>query len=160
MITTLPIFAKSRSLQPQTSSHQKIPTFYELKRPTNDNNKFMKHESVARVVTDGKKVTLGTIIPEEDLLAKKPPILCLQIPGKELERTLRCLLGAESIKVVQLNTAVFAYLLILTQLQEIKNISVEDEILHWETGKPLRPGDAENSTFGDKIGDVQCEIEP
>ena len=106
-----------------------------------DNKKFMRHESVARVVTDGKEVTLGTIIREEDLLAKNPPIICLQIPGKELERALRCLLGAESIKVVQLNTAVFAYLPIIKQLQEIKEISVEDEILHWETGNPLRPVD-------------------
>lgn len=106
-----------------------------------DNKKFMRHESVARVVTDGNEVTLGTIIREEDLLVKNPPVLCLQIPGNELERALRCLLRAESIKVVQLNTAVFAYLPILKQLQEIKDISVEHEILRWETGKPLRPVD-------------------
>ena len=106
-----------------------------------DNKKFMRHESVARIVIDGREFTLGTIIREEDLLAKNPPILCLQLPGKELERALRCLLGAESIKVVQFDTAVFAYLPILKQLQEIKDLSVEDEILHWKTGKPLRPVD-------------------
>ena len=106
-----------------------------------DNNKFLRHESLAHVVADGKEVTLGTIVREEDLLAKKPPILCLHIPEKELDRALRCLLDAESIKLVQLNTAAFAYLPVLKQLQEIKDISVEDEILHWAPGKPLRSAD-------------------
>lgn len=106
-----------------------------------DNNKFLRHESLAHVLADGKEVTLGTIVREEDLLAKQPPILCLHIPGKELERALRCLVGAESIKLVQLNTAVFAYVPVLKQLQEIKDISVEDEILHWKPGKALRSAD-------------------
>ena len=106
-----------------------------------DNNKFLRHESVAYIIADGKAVTLGTIVREEDLLAKKPPIFCLNIPVKELERALRCLLGAENIKLIQLNTAAFAYVPVLKQLQEIKEISVEDEILHWRSGEPLRSAD-------------------
>lgn len=92
-------------------------------------------------MADGKEVTLGTIVRGEDLLAKKPPILYLHIPGKELERALRCLLGAESVKLVQLNTAAFAYVPVLKQLREIKDISVEDKNLRWEPGKPLRSAD-------------------
>lgn len=106
-----------------------------------ENKKFLRHESVACIVVDEKMVTLGTVIREEDLLVKKPPILCLHIPAKELERTLRCLTSAKNVKLIQLNTAAFAYVPILKQLQEIKEISVEDEILHWKSGTLLRAPD-------------------
>ena len=106
-----------------------------------ENKKFLRHESVACIVVDEKQVTLGTIIREEDLLVKNPPVLCLHIPAKELERALRCLISAKSVKLIQLSTAVFAYAPILKQLQEIKEISVEDEILHWKSGAPLRAPD-------------------
>ena len=89
-------------------------------------------------MVDETEITLGTIIREEDLLIKKPPVLCLQIPAKELERALRCLLYAKNVKLIQLNTAAFAYVPILKQLQEIKEISVENELLHWKSGTTLR----------------------
>jgi hypothetical protein len=38
---------------------------------------------------------------------------------------------------VQLSTAVFAYEPVLRQLQEIKELSLEDDILHWKQGKDL-----------------------
>lgn len=106
-----------------------------------ENNKFLRHESVACIVVDEKVVTLGTVIREEDLLVKKPPVLCLHIPAKELERALRCLTSAKNVKLIQLNTAAFAYVPILKQLQEIKEISVEDEILRWKSGTLLRAPD-------------------
>lgn len=36
-----------------------------------NNKKFIRHESIARIVVDEKKFTLKTIIREKNLLAKK-----------------------------------------------------------------------------------------
>jgi hypothetical protein len=106
-----------------------------------DNTKFLRHESVACIMVDGEVVTLGTLIREEDLLAKKPPVLCLQVPVAETEKALRRIKTAKNVKLVQLSTAAFAYVPILKQLKEIKEISFEDDILRWKPGSILRGSD-------------------
>ena len=106
-----------------------------------DNSKFLRHESVICIMADDEVLTLGTLVRDEDLLVKKPPILCLQIPATEMERVLRRFKSSKNLKVIQLSTAAFAYVPILKQLQEIKEISLEDEILHWKPDSRLRaPG--------------------
>ncbi|RYP13854.1 hypothetical protein DL767_010543 [Monosporascus sp. MG133] len=106
-----------------------------------DNPKFLKHESLACVIADDEVVTLGTLVREEDLLVMKPPVLCLQIPGANSERALRCIKGAKVVKLVQLSTALFSYAPILKQLKEIKELPFEDEILRWnEKSKTNPPG--------------------
>jgi hypothetical protein len=85
----------------------------------------LKHESLACVIADDEVVTLGTLIREEDLLATKPPILCLQIPGANSDRALRYIKGAKVVKLVQLSTALFSFAPILKQLKEIKELPFE-----------------------------------
>ncbi|RYP33869.1 hypothetical protein DL768_011074 [Monosporascus sp. mg162] len=105
-----------------------------------DNPKYLKHESLACVIADDEVVTLGTLIREEDLLVMMPPVLCLEIPGADSERALRCIKGAKVVKLVQLSTALFSYAPILKQLKEIKELPFEDEILRWsEKSKPNPP---------------------
>ena len=104
-----------------------------------DNPKFLKHESLACVIADDEVITLGTLIREEDLLAKKPPILCLQIPGANSEKALRSIKGAKAVKLVQLSTALFSYAPILKQLKEIKELPFEDEILRWRAESKTTP---------------------
>ena len=104
-----------------------------------ENPKYLKHESLACVIADSQVVTLGTLIREEDLLAQNPPVLCLQIPGANSEKALRCIKGANFVKMVQLSTAVFSYAPILKQLKEIKELPFEDEILRWTTKSEARP---------------------
>ncbi|KAI0434472.1 P-loop containing nucleoside triphosphate hydrolase protein [Xylaria sp. FL1042] len=104
-----------------------------------DNPKYLKHESLACVIADDEVVTLGTLIREEDFLAKQPPILCLQIPGANSERALRSIKEAKAVKLVQLNTALFSYAPILKQLPEIKELPFEDEILRWNSDSKSNP---------------------
>ena len=104
-----------------------------------DNPKFLKHESLACIIADDEVITLGTLIREEDLLAKKPPILCLQIPGANSEKALRSIKGAKVVKLVQLSTALFSYAPILKQLKEIKELPFEDEILRWQAESKTTP---------------------
>ncbi|KAI0451342.1 P-loop containing nucleoside triphosphate hydrolase protein [Xylaria acuta] len=104
-----------------------------------DNPKYLKHESLACVIADKEVVTLGTLIREEDLLSVQPPVLCLQIPGENCERTLRSINGAKAVKLVQLNTAMFSYAPILKQLAEIKELPFEDELLRWNAESKSKP---------------------
>ncbi|RYP80552.1 hypothetical protein DL769_002400 [Monosporascus sp. CRB-8-3] len=120
-----------------------------------DNPKYLKHESLACVIADDEVVTLGTLIREEELLAMKPPVLCLQIPGADSERALRCIKGAKVVKLVQLNTALFSYAPILKQLKEIKELPFEDEFLRWnEKSKPNPPRYLPSPDMATLVGDL------
>ena len=121
-----------------------------------DNPKYLKHESLACVIADDEVVTLGTLIREDDLLAMKPPVLCLQIPGADSERALRSIKGAKVVKLVQLSTALFSYAPILKQLQEIKELPFEDEILRWNAkSKPKPPSYLRSSDIAALVGDLR-----
>ena len=102
-----------------------------------DNSRFLKHESAACLMADQNIVALATVIREDDLLAKIPPILCLQLSEASAEHALLRTKTAKNTKLVQLNTAIFAYEPVLKQLKEIKELSLESDILHWEPGKDL-----------------------
>jgi hypothetical protein len=52
-----------------------------------ENVKFLKHESLACLVVNGDVITIGMLIQDDDLLAKRPPVLCLQIPDVVVEKT-------------------------------------------------------------------------
>lgn len=105
-----------------------------------DNRKFLKHESLACIIADDEVITLGTLIREEDLIAMKPPVICLQIPEANFARALRGIKEAKAIKLVQLSTALFSYAPILKQLKEMKELPFENEILRWDPkSKPEPP---------------------
>jgi hypothetical protein len=106
-----------------------------------DNKNFLRHESVACLMANDEVATLGTLLRDEDLLAANPPVLCLQVPTMCTERTFRQIKFAKNIKLVQLSTAAFAYTHILKQLKEIKELSLEDDILRWNKGSGLPPPD-------------------
>jgi hypothetical protein len=106
-----------------------------------ENPRILKHETMACMLADDEIVTLGIIVRDEDLLALIPPILSLQIPSSGVERALLRLKNAKNIKMIQLNTALFAYEPILKQLQEMKELSLEDEIFRWEQGKNISSPD-------------------
>jgi len=107
------------------------------KKFVKDNPKLLKHQSVACLMTDQEVVALATLIREEDLLAQIPPILCLQLSDAATGKALLRIKTARNIRLVQLSTAVFAYEPVLQQLKEIKELSLENDILHWKQGKAL-----------------------
>ena len=109
------------------------------KKFVKENPRFLKHQSVACLTVDQEVVALATLIREEDLLAQNPPILCLQLSGGATEKALLRMKTAKNLRLVQLNTAVFSYEPVLQQLKEIKELSLEDDILHWKQGKDLAP---------------------
>jgi AAA domain len=102
------------------------------------NDRFLKHEALACLMVDSDIVTLATIFRDEDMLAQKPPTICLQIPTAAVESALvRIKTAKVNIRLVQLSTALFAYEPVLQQLKEIKELSLEAEIIQWKEGNTI-----------------------
>lgn len=102
------------------------------------NNGFLKHESLACLMVDEDVVTLATIVRDEDMLTQKPPIINLQFPSSAVENALlRIKMAKNNVKLVQLSTALFAYEPVLKQLQEMKELSLEAEIIKWQEGNSV-----------------------
>ena len=102
------------------------------------NNRFLKHNSLACLMVDNDVITLATLIRDEELLAQKPPLLCLKVPTAAVEHALlRIRTAKQNVKFIQLNTALFAYEPVLKQLQEVKELSLEADVVGWEEGNGL-----------------------
>lgn len=100
--------------------------------------KILKHQSLVCLVVDGEITAFPTINRDEDLLAKKPPIIVLQFDGqRSLTKTLLKFKTAKTTKLVQINTAIFSYEPVLTALQNIKDIPLSQELLFWEEGSAV-----------------------
>ncbi|KZP30812.1 P-loop containing nucleoside triphosphate hydrolase protein [Athelia psychrophila] len=95
--------------------------------------KILRHQSLVCLLVDGEICAFPIINRDEELLAKEPPIIVLQFDGpRSVSRTLVKMKTAKKIKMVQINTATFAYEPILSALQNIKGIPLSNEILFWD----------------------------
>jgi len=110
----------------------------ERKAHVKDNPRFMKHHSLTCLLIDGQAAAFPSVIRDEGLLAQKPPIIVLRFDDKR--STVNALIrlhGAENIKLIQIDTAVFSYEPILTALQEKKGLPLEEEILFFNESMRL-----------------------
>jgi hypothetical protein len=82
---------------------------------------------------DQEIAAFPTINRDEELLAQNPPVVILQFEGEA--STVRVLLKLETakhIKLVQIDTAIFAFEPVLKALQEIKSFPLSRELLFWK----------------------------
>ena len=105
-----------------------------------NNRNIFKHQSLACLIIDNDIISFPTIYRDIDHLAQIPPVVTLQLAGKS--STLKSLLRiktARHIRLVQIDTAVFAYEPILKGLQELRDPPLTEEMLFWESGKIMKP---------------------
>ena len=102
-----------------------------------DNPKFLRHQSVAVLLAEHEVIGLATIVRDGNALAECPPVICLKLTETAMEDTLPRFRAAKVNRLLVLGTAVFSYEPVLRQLKEIKEIALEDELLHWEPGNEL-----------------------
>ncbi|KIJ58232.1 hypothetical protein HYDPIDRAFT_34380 [Hydnomerulius pinastri MD-312] len=101
-------------------------------------SKILKHQSLACLVADEQIVSFGTINRVEELLARNPPVIVLQLNGEaSIAKTLSCLSTSKSVRLVQIDTATFAFEPVLAALQKMRSVPLCEEILFWEDGKPV-----------------------
>ena len=96
------------------------------------NRNLFKHQSLTCLVLDDEIVAFPTIERDVDHLADKLPIVTLLFAGKM--STIKALLRlktAKSVKLVQIDTAVFAFEPVLRGLQRLKDMPLVDELLFW-----------------------------
>ncbi|KAH0541822.1 hypothetical protein FGG08_003705 [Glutinoglossum americanum] len=103
-----------------------------------DHPNTFKHQSLACLIIDEEVVAFPTIIRNEDLLTQVPPVIILQLLGDTSAlKTLVRLKAAKTVKLVQIDTAVFSYEPFLQRLQEVKRLSLVDELLLWNPSRPM-----------------------
>jgi hypothetical protein len=106
-----------------------------------ENPRFLRHQSLTCLIADGEVVAFPTIVRDEKLLAKSRPTLVLRFDnGKSgITNALMRVPKAEHVKLIHMDTAVFAYEPILTALQMKRTLPLEREILSFEEGMVLEP---------------------
>lgn len=130
-----------------------------------NNRNVFKHQSLTCLVLDGEIVAFPTIDRDVDNLAGKLPIVTLQFTGKtSTTKALLRLKTATSVRLVQIDTAVFAFEPVLRGLQELKIMPLVDELLFWNPKSSMhRPLHAPTALIGqlegDPTGDLQDLLE-
>ncbi|KAF9525976.1 P-loop containing nucleoside triphosphate hydrolase protein [Crepidotus variabilis] len=100
--------------------------------------KFLKHQSLACLVSGTEIIAFPTIIRDEDRLSESPPKLVLQFDGsKTTQRALQKLKTDSNVFLVQIDTAIFSYEPVLKRLQEATTLPLASELLLWEKGAPV-----------------------
>ena len=104
------------------------------------NRRFAKHGSLVCILINDKVVGFGSIHRDEDLLSKKLPVFVVQLEGKA--NTINVLTGLKTVtkvKMLQVDTAVFAYEPVLKAIQDIREVPLAEELLFWTKDSPTRP---------------------
>jgi hypothetical protein len=111
------------------------------KRYLKDNPRFLRHQSLTCLIADGEVVAFPSIVRDEKLLAEERPILVLRFDnGRQgITNALMRVPKAKHVKLIHIDTAVFAYEPILTSLQSKHSIPMEEEILFFKDGMTLDP---------------------
>lgn len=116
------------------------------KQAIESNYSLLRHQSLTCLILDGEISAFPSIHRDLDLLASMPPIITIRFAGAgtaSVARTMLKLKTCSAIKLVQIDTAVFAYEPVLHGLQRMKTLPLVDEILFWkpdsEIGQPPAP---------------------
>ena len=106
-----------------------------------DNPRFLRHQSLTCLIADGEVVGFPSIVRDEKLLARDRPILVLRFDnGRQgITNALMRVPKAKHVKLIHIDTAVFAYEPILTALQLKRTLPLEPEILFFKEGVILDP---------------------
>ena len=103
------------------------------KKLLEDNRHVLRQGSMACLLIDNAPVAFPTIYRDEVELSKIPPNVTLQfVDDATMSKALVLTKISTDIKLVQLDTAVFSYDPFLKRLQEMTNVPLGNEILHWE----------------------------
>ena len=105
------------------------------------NPRFLRHQSLTCLIADDEVVAFPSIVRDEKLLARDRPILVLRFDNgwQGIANALMCVPKAEHVKLIHIDTAVFAYEPILAALQMKHTLPLEREILFFKGGMTLDP---------------------
>lgn len=104
------------------------------------NHSLLRHQSLTCLILDGGITAFPAIHRNPELLALNPPVVTVRFTGAALASLAKTMLKLKTchvIKLVQIDTAVFAYEPVLQSLQRMKTLPLADEILFWKPGSQI-----------------------
>jgi len=112
----------------------------ERKAVLQNHRRFAKHGSMTCILINDKVIGFGSIYRDEDLLSEQPPVFMVQLEGEaSTVNVLTRLKTASNVKIVQIDTALFAYEPVLKAIQGIKDVPLAEELLLWTEDSHTRP---------------------
>lgn len=103
-----------------------------------DNRHILRQGNMACLFIDDEPVAFPSIHRDENELAKAPPLLTLQFMDDDsLSYALSRMKGSRSIRLAQLDSAVFAFEPFLERLQEMTDVPLSQELFHTTEGDEL-----------------------
>jgi hypothetical protein len=116
---------------------------------------------MACILINDKVIGFGSIYRDEDLLSQKPPVFVIQLEGQASTiNVLTRLKTANNVKLVQIDTALFAYEPVLKAIQEIKDVPLAQELLFWNKDTPTRPPSFDEPNIVAALkSDPGCELQ-
>ncbi|KAJ7126993.1 P-loop containing nucleoside triphosphate hydrolase protein [Mycena epipterygia] len=146
-----------------------LPFFGQIDKPAerkahlqNNGRRILKHLSLTCLIVDGELIAFPTINRDEELLAKTPPVVVLQLEGDVgISKALLRLKSAKNIKLIQIDTAVFAFEPVLKVLQEMKSMPLAPELLFWTADDILRnPSSYPRDLVRALTSNPRCDLQP
>lgn len=130
------------------------------KRFFEDETHVFKHESLVCLLVDGEIVAFPTVHRVVDQLAQKPPIITLELTDKgSTFKALLRLKSGQKVKLMQIQTGIFAYEPILRGLQGLVDYPLADDILHWTSGYAVSPSLQPPTKLIETIeADLECDL--
>ena len=112
--------------------------------------KILRNQSLACLMADEDVVSFATVHRVEECLAQKPPAIVLQLEGEaSTSKALLRLSIAKRIRLLQIDTAIFAYEPILRALKNMQLVPLSEELLFWQEGEiPRSPSVQVNEVVG------------
>lgn len=105
-----------------------------------DERYFLKHQSLACLLSGTEIVAFVTVFRDVNLLARAKPIVVVQLEGKDgLKKLFPRLKASENFTLIQIDTALFAYEFVLKALQQANGLPLSEELLLWDeaTADPI-----------------------
>jgi hypothetical protein len=103
-----------------------------------DNRHILRQGNMACLLIDGEPAAFPTIHRDEEELAKNPAAITVQFADDStLSYALSKMKTAGNVKLAQLDAAIFAFEPFLRRLQEMNDLPLKNELLHWEAGKDI-----------------------
>ena len=126
-----------------------------------NNRNILRHQSLVCLVLDGQVTAFPTLNRDQDMLTKDHPIVILEFKDEaSIFKTILELKSAKHIRLINIDTAVFSYEPVLRRLQEIKGLTLSNELLFWQAMNPIEqpptpPITIVNSIQADPLEDLQ-----
>lgn len=129
---------KTKKEDTQKVAGDNVKARADRKKFLSDNRNVFRNQSMSCLIIDGEIVAFPSINRDEDLLAKIYPIIVIELEGRaSTSKALLKLHQAKHIKLLLIDTAVFAYEPVLTALQEKRSLSLAPELLRWTPDSAL-----------------------